>query len=64
VGGIAASAQWDIAGGSAIALAATAELTITMAVRWAQALTRRRGDHRHPGSDRRPQGTTGVRTGS
>ena len=40
VGGIAASAQWDIAGGSAIALTATALLALTVVVQ--QALRRTR----------------------
>lgn len=42
VGGIAASAQWDVAGGSAIALTATLLLALSVAARQAGNLQRRR----------------------
>ena len=43
VAGIAASAQWDVAGGSAIALAATGLLAVTVAIQQVRSLPRRLG---------------------
>jgi len=43
VAGIAASAQWDVAGGSAIALAASGLLAVTVAIQQARSLPRRLG---------------------
>jgi len=43
VAGIAASAQWDVAGGSAIALAATGLLAVTVAIQQVCSLPRRWG---------------------
>ena len=43
VAGIAVSAQWDVAGGSAIALSATALLAVTVAIQQARNIPRRLG---------------------
>ncbi len=50
LGGIAASAQWDVAGGSAIALAATALLAVAVAVQQARRLVGRQAWRRGPAS--------------